>query len=182
MQNSSYSHGQTAELSSCKEKVITSIHSWANCSNLAVNQQSTPASELICIYHGCLLDRFSQANWSTENVSNDNIMPTTPFLQITFAWCVYCLQSVWKTSNGKEDMFLFLSTYSNQKNPKQQQPKKKKNHDSIGKHFRWGNLDITLPFLPAPFPHIPFLFILFHYLSVPRFFNSCYSVILEKIN
>lgn len=115
IQNSSYSHGQKPELSSCKEKVITSIHSWANCSNSAVNQQSTPASELICIYHGCLLDRFSQANWSRENVSNDNIMPTTCFLQITFALCVYCLQSVWKASNEKEDMSLFLSTYSKKK-------------------------------------------------------------------
>lgn len=126
MQNSSYSHGQKPELSSCKQKVITSIHSWANCSNSAVTQQSTPASELICIYHGCLLHRFSQANWSRENVSNDNIMPTTHFLQITFALCVYCLQSVWKTSNEKEDMFLILSTYSNpQKNPNKKSQKTK---------------------------------------------------------
>lgn len=63
---SSHSHGQKPESSSCKEKVIPSIHSWANCSNSAVNQWSTPASMPICIYHGCLLDRFSQASWSRE--------------------------------------------------------------------------------------------------------------------
>lgn len=118
MLNSSYSHGQKPESFSCKEKVITSIHSWANRSHSAVNQQSTPASELICIYHGCLLDRFSQANWSRENVSNDNIMPTTRFLQITFALCVYCLQSVWKTSNEKEDVS-FSEHISQQKKPQQ---------------------------------------------------------------
>lgn len=172
MLNSSYSHGQKPESLSCKEKVITSIHLWANRSHSAVNQQATPASELICIYHGCLLNWFSQANWSRENVSNDNIMPTTRFLQITFALCVYCLQSVWKTSNEKEDVSFSEYIF---------QQKKKKNNNSVGKHFRWGSLDITLPFLPAPFLHIPFLFILLHCLSVSRFFNPCYSVTLKKI-
>lgn len=111
----SHSHGQKPESSSCKEKVITSVHLWANCSNSAVNQRSTPASELICVYHGCLLDRFSQASWSRENVFNDSITPKTHFLQITFALCVCCLRSIWKTSNEQEDVFLFLSTYSNRK-------------------------------------------------------------------
>jgi len=111
----SHSYGQKPESSSCKEKVITSVHLWANCSSSAVNQRSTPAPESICIYYGWLLDRFSHASWSRENVFNDSIMAVTHFLQITFALCVYCLQSIWKTSNEKEYIFLFLSTYSNKK-------------------------------------------------------------------
>lgn len=115
---SSHSHSQKPEPPHCKEKVITSIHSWANCSNSAVSQQSTPASKQICIYHGCLPDRFSQASWNRENVFNGSIMLMTHFLQITFASSVYCLQRIWKTSHRNEDIFFFfffLSTYSNKK-------------------------------------------------------------------
>lgn len=74
---SSHSHSHKCESPCCKEKVITPIHSWANCSNSAVNQQSTQASKQICIYHRCLPDRFSQASWSRENMLNGSIMLTT---------------------------------------------------------------------------------------------------------
>lgn len=122
---SSHSHRQKCESPCCKEKVITPIHSWANCSNSAVNQQSTQASKQICIYHRCLPDRFSQASWSRENMLNGSIMLMTYFLQITFALCVYCLQSIRKTSDGKDCISGFKHIFH-----------QKWICWSVGKHFR----------------------------------------------
>lgn len=157
---SSHSHSQKPEPPHCKEKVITSIHSWANCSNSAVSQQSTPASKQICIYHGCLPDRFSQASWNRENVFNGSIMLMTHFLQITFASSVYCLRRIWKTSHRNEDIFFFFFFFEHIF-------QQKGNRQSIQKQFRWGSLDEILPFLFAPSLLSQFLSILLHYLSVP---------------
>lgn len=137
---SSHSHSHKCESPCCKEKVITPIHSWANCSNSAVNQQSTQASKQICIYHRCLPDRFSQASWSRENMLNGSIMLTTHFLQITFALCVYCLQSIWQTSNGKDSISSFMHIFH-----------LKGKCWSVGKYFRWESLYTVFPFLSGPF-------------------------------
>lgn len=159
--------GQKTESSSCKEKVITSIHPRAICSNSAVNQRSTPASELICIYHGCLLDRFSQASWSRENVFNDSITVMTHFLQTTFALCAYCLQSIWKTSNEKEDIFLFSEHIFEQK---RQVHRKALQMGKPGCNFTFSSGSIsTFSILFSPFYSITFC---------PLFFYPCSSLTL----
>lgn len=158
--------GQKTESSSCKEKVITSIHPRAICSNSAVNQRSTPASELICIYHGCLLDRFSQAEKMCLMIAS-------------WRWHIFCRQHLHYVltvcrASGRHQMkrktyFFFLSTYSNKKDK------------STGKHSRWGSLDVTSPFLLAPFLPSPFCFPHSTPLpSVPCFFIPVLLLLCKK--
>lgn len=62
------------------------------------------------------------------------------FLQITFALCVYCLQSIWQTSNGKDSISGFMHIFH-----------LKGKCWSVGKYFRWESLYTVFPFLSGPF-------------------------------
>lgn len=171
---SSHSHSQKPEPPHCKEKVITSIHSWANCSNSAVSQQSTPASKQICIYRGCLPDRFSQASWNRENVFNGSIMLMTHFLQIIFALSVYCLWCIWKISHRNEDIFFFFFWAHIPTKRKLPVHTKAIQMGKPGWNFAFSFCTLStfpISFYPTPLPFCPLTFL-----------PPCSSLTLEKIH
>lgn len=96
----------------------------------------------------------------------------THFLQTTFALCVYCLQSIWKTSNEKEDIFLFSEHIFQQK------------RQVRGKAFQMGKPGCNFTFSSCSVSTFSIFFfsILLHYRLSPAFLSLFFSYFVKNIS